>query len=83
MMYRTPEEHDANPPASWTVAKAGPRLWHLNDASGETIWSFPTKRDAEQARTEGFLADLYEKEGRWFRGEPVTGWKQYVAVAAG
>jgi hypothetical protein len=21
--------------------------------------------------------DLYEKEGRWFRGEPVSGWKPY------
>jgi len=76
-MFGSPEEHAANPPSSWKVVKAGPRLWHLTTKAGSVLTSMGTQRAAESGREEGFFANLYEKEGRWFRGEPVSGWKPY------
>ena len=77
-LHRTPEEHAANPPESWEVVKAAPRLWHLRQAGGQgALATCKTKREAERLRVEGWLVNLYEKEGRWFAGEPVSGWKPY------
>lgn len=80
-LHLTPEEHDADPPESWTVHKSG-RRWQLRSSSGAVLETFDTKTKAEAAKTSGFHASLYEKEGRWFKGEPVQGWKTYAQCLA-
>lgn len=76
-LYTTPQEHAANPPETWRVVRRGDRLWSLTDAQGATFQTFPTRREALSHREEGFYVDLYVKEGRWFAGERVAGWKRY------
>ena len=81
-LHMTPAEHDANPPHTWEVIKVAERLWELRQAGADyPLDTFTTKKAAEQARIDGHAARLYEKEGRWFRGEPVHGWKPYVPQA--
>lgn len=75
-LHLTPEEHDADPPSEWTVRKSG-RNWQLLSASGGVLDTFPTKTAAVAAKSGGFAFDLYQKEGRWFRGEPINNWKPY------
>lgn len=78
-MLFAPHEHAANPPHSWIVRKHG-RRWALCAACYDNpIDTFDTKREAEAAKLTGFHVDLYEKEGRWFRGESIPGWKPYQA----
>jgi hypothetical protein len=79
-LYNDPAQHAANPPATWQVRKATARLWHVVDAAGTTLESAPTKREAERLRLEGFCARLWEKERRWYAGEPVAGWRPYRDV---
>ena len=81
-LHLTPEEHDANPPSTWTVKKVADRRWSLCDKNGGIFDTFHTKREAEDGKTSGFTFNLYQKEGKWFRGEPVSGWKPYVAKTA-
>jgi hypothetical protein len=76
-LHLTPEEHAADPPSGWTVRKVG-RNWHLLARSGGTLDIFPTKREAEAGRSSGRVFNLYEKEGRWMRGEPIPGWRPYA-----
>lgn len=76
-MFLTPEEHVANPPSGWVVVKRG-RRWALESKSGSVIDTFDTKKQAEAGRTYGMYFNLYQKEGRWFKGEPVDTWKPYV-----
>jgi hypothetical protein len=76
-LHLTPQEHDADPPEGWTVAKSG-RRWHLLSRNGGVLDTFNTKREATEAKSKGFVFNLYQKEGRWFRGEPVPNWKPYV-----
>ena len=80
-LHQTLEEHDADPPSGWTVRKASDRRWQLVSRNGGTIDTFPTKRAAEHAKTSGFAFTLYQKEGRWFRGESIPGWRPYAATA--
>ena len=81
-LHATPQDHDADPPASWTVVKAADRAWRLTSSLGHTIDTFTTRRDAEEERESGRWVNLYAKEGRWFAGEPVTGWKPYAPAAS-
>lgn len=81
-LYSTPERHAANPPSTWRVVKAGPRLWNLVDQNDDVISSHRTKREAEEDKVSGPAVSLYEKEGRWYRGETVVGWKPYVPKPA-
>jgi hypothetical protein len=74
-LFSSPEEHAANPPATWQVVKVGTRRWGLATQAGYVLERFECKTDAEQGRTEGWAADLYDKETRWYAGEPVNGWK--------
>jgi hypothetical protein len=76
MIFASPAEHAANPPHTWTVCKRG-RKWALC-ALDHPLDFFDTKKAAEAAKTTGFIANLYEKERRWYAGEPVSGWKPYV-----
>lgn len=77
-LHLTPQEHDENPPRTWEVVKKRAGLWHLRQRGQENpIDSFATKREAEESKKSGRLVDLYENEGRWFRGEHVPGWKPY------
>jgi hypothetical protein len=72
------KDHAANPPSTWLVVKAAPRLWNLTTKDGGVIESRTTKKDAESLTQSGWLVSLYEKEGRWFAGESIPGWKPYV-----
>lgn len=78
-LHLTPAEHYADPPSNWTVRKSG-RNWQLLSKSGGVIDTFSTKRAAEGAKVAGFAFNLYQKEERWFRGEPVSGWRPYDAA---
>lgn len=75
-LHLTPEEHDANPPHTWEVVRHGNR-WQLQER-GNTLEAFTTRKAAVAAKSSGFLFDLYQKEGRWFAGEAVPGWKPYT-----
>ncbi len=80
-MLFSAQDHPVNPPGTWTVERQRVgRRWDLRTAAGVVISSFPTKRSAVAARTSGFYADLYAKEGRWYAGEPVAGWLPYQEV---
>ena len=74
-LHRTVVEHNADPPEAWQVQKISDRRWALRSAGGGTLDTFSTKREAQDAKVQGRLVDLYAKEGRWFAGLPVTGWK--------
>lgn len=77
-LHLTPEDHDNDPPNGWTVRKSG-RKWQLISRSGGVLDTFDTKSKAENAKTSGFIFSLYQKEGRWFKGESIPGWKPYSA----
>lgn len=81
-LYRTPEEHAANPPSTWVVTKVG-RRWALQDARGATLQTYDTKAGATLATKEGFWPRLYAQEGDWFAGRPVPGWKPYRQESVG
>ena len=81
-MFATAEEHAANPPGTWQAVKAAERIWHLRTASGTTLDTFRTRRDAEQARTSGHSFDLWHKLTRWHQGHTPAGWKTYAEVCA-
>jgi hypothetical protein len=78
-LFNGPQEHAANPPSTWEVHKAAPRLWQLRTRDGGVLHTTTTKRAAEDLRTSGFYASQYAKEGRWYAGESVPGWKPYRA----
>lgn len=76
-LFNSPEEHAANPPDTWVVAKHG-TSWHLSMKDGGVLDTYARKTDAEQARHTGFLVTLYETETRWYRGETIPGWRSYA-----
>lgn len=78
-LFTNPKEHAANPPETWTAHKHGNR-WQLRTKDGGTLDTFDTKTAAEQARTTGFLADLYAVETRWYNGETIPGWRSYAEL---
>jgi len=79
-LHLTPEEHDADPPSGWTVRKIADRRWQLLARNGAVLDTFLTKKEAERGKTCGFVFNLYQKEGRWFKGETPAGWRPYAAV---
>lgn len=76
-LHTTPAEHQADPPSSWTVKPLAGHRWQLVSSGGATLETFTTKRDALAAKSGGWWVSLYEREGRWFAGLPVPGWKLY------
>lgn len=80
-IFESPQEHAANPPATWTVRRVG-RRWALRTAAGTTLDTFDRKHQAEEGRTTGRMARLYADESRWYAGEQVRGWKPYQPPAA-
>jgi hypothetical protein len=76
-LHNTPQEHDADPPSSWAVVKIAERCWHLESSLGGQLGTYPTRHAALADKESGWLVNLYEKEGRWFKGEPVANWKPY------
>lgn len=77
-LYRDPVEHAANAPHTWQVVKLADRQWALTDKEGNRLSTFPRYMDADMARHVGWWVDMWEKEDRWYRGEPIPGWKPYV-----
>jgi hypothetical protein len=63
-LYASPEQHAANPPATWQVRKVRDRSWHVVDAAGTTIERAATRREAERLRLAGHAARLWETERR-------------------
>lgn len=81
-VFPSPEVHAANPPDTWIVQKHG-RRYELATSAGEPLdYSFERKSDAEQARTTGRAAKLYEQETRWYAGESIPNWRPYSEVKA-
>lgn len=76
-LFSNPTEHAANPPESWEVIKVYAGAWDLR-AGEATINRYPTRKQAVADRESGFYVSLYHKEDRWYRGEPVSGWKPYT-----
>lgn len=77
--FHGPQEHLANPPATWQVLKAADRNWQLCTKDGIPLESGqPTRRQAEADRESGPLARLYDNETRWYAGQSVTHWAPYV-----
>ena len=83
-LHHTPEDHDADPPARWQVVKVADRCWHLvSSLNSDAVFEYcTTRKAAEAARSDSSSALLYEKESRWFRGEPVANWKPYAVIVA-
>jgi hypothetical protein len=81
-LHLTPAEHDADPPSGWTVRKLTARRWQLLNRRGGVLDTFDTKKQAEEAKKSGFLVNLYEKEGRWFKGETPPGHRPYSECKA-
>lgn len=82
MSLFSPEDHPNNPPETWQVRQVTPRLWHLTDKDGRGVLdSRTTKREAEALKVSGWLVNLYEKEGRWYAGEAVAGWRPFASTA--
>lgn len=82
MLFSGPEAHAANPPDSWVVVKVVDRCWHLRTKDGGVLETRTTRRAAEECRTSGFVAELYEKERRWFAGENVHPWRPWAEIEA-
>lgn len=76
-MFSSREEHAANPPSTWVVAKSSGG-WGMGPASGGEFCRYPTEKTALQATREGRWVGLYEKEARWYAGEQVDNWRPYV-----
>lgn len=72
------KDHADNAPETWKVVhiKAG-RRYELQTKDGVALVSHPTKKACEADKVAGFFVNLYEKEGKWFAGERIAGWKPY------
>lgn len=83
-IFDNPEQHAANPPETWEVVRVTDRHWDLRPRGAEdaSLATYPTKRQALLARTEGTWFDLYHREGRWYAGEDIPNWKPYAEVLA-
>lgn len=77
-MFANPADHAANPPESWIIAKVAAGVWQIR-IGDNVLDSYPTRKRALEDTVSGFYVNLYRKEERWFRGEPVYGWKAYAA----
>jgi hypothetical protein len=80
-LHLTPEDHNADPPEKWIVVKVGEKCWQLDTSLGHALGHYPTRKAAEADKLTGPYVSLFEKEGRWFRGESIAQWKPYVPRA--
>lgn len=77
----TPEHYAENHPDTWQVVKLANRQWSLTDKNGWPFQCYPTKKEAEANRTEGFYVKLYNTEVDWMNGgHGMNGWKPYAQV---
>jgi uncharacterized protein YbdZ (MbtH family) len=81
-IYLTLEEHEANPPETWSIVKVADRCWHVVDARGAVLQSEKTRRACLDQVECGWLATAYAKEGRWMRGETPPGHRSYAECLA-
>lgn len=81
-VYSTPEDHATNAPETWEVRKGAERVWQLVDRQGTVLDARKTRREAVELLTSGFVFDLYQREGRWYAGEKISGWKPWAQVKA-
>jgi hypothetical protein len=70
-LHMTLADHDADPPSAWQVVKVAKRCWHLDSSLGGTIDTYTTRNAAEAGKEGGPPVTLWEKEGRWMRGEAI------------
>ena len=69
-------------PSTWQVVKVADRLWHLDNAQGVNLGGYRTRKEAEAGKVSGAYVTLWEKEGRWMRGDTPAGWRPYADVKA-
>lgn len=81
-LFNTPESHAANSPETWKVVKRADRLWAIITFDLGILETFSTKRDAERNLEQGWLVDQYNKEGRWYAGEDIPGWRSWADCLA-
>ncbi len=79
-LFSGPEEHAANPPETWRIVKAAERVWNVCPKdSDDVITSCKRKIDAEMLKEPfSWLYAAYAKEGRWYAGENISGWRPYA-----
>lgn len=81
-LFAGPEQHAANPPATWQAVKSG-RAWAVATADGKILeHSHRTKRDALEAVSSGWAARQWDKEARWYAGETPAGQRSYAECQA-
>jgi len=79
-LFGSAEEHAANPPESWEVAKVhdAPPIWHLRPKGAEyPLESYSTKKAAEADRVEGHWVREYHRDSDWYAGKPQPGIKPH------
>lgn len=87
-LFQSPEEHAANGPDTWRVEKVRDGLWAILTAHGDPqnpgdrLETYPTRKSAVEGLEHGWAAGLWEKERRWYAGEPVRGWKTWAECKA-
>lgn len=77
-LFKSPQEHAANPPSTWQVVKVATGSWSLRTRDGAELDRQSTKKAAEALKVTGFYVTLYDKEGRWYKGEAIPNWRPYV-----
>jgi len=80
-LFSGPTEHAANPPETWKAVRVGDRNWQLVTLSGTVINSYASKAQADGS-IDLVWRVIYDREARWYAGEPITGWKPWAAVKA-
>ena len=81
-LFDSPELHAANPPSTWQVVRLCSTVWYVTPhgykPGDSPLVGRKTKKEALAALTSGDAFNLYEKESRWYRGEPILGWRPYT-----
>lgn len=86
-LFSGPEEHAANPPETWQVARVQVGnhrpTWYLATADGGHLSSaHETRKAAESELSAGFYFDLWHREGRWYAGETPPGHRSWAECKA-
>jgi hypothetical protein len=83
-LFSTPQTHAENAPETWQTVKVADRAWEVQTKDGTTLTRMTRKVDADMVRTcpESFMRMAYDKEGRWYAGAQIPGWKSWAECKA-
>lgn len=76
-MFANPTDHFDNSPDTWQVIRTGERRWCVATKDGAILDVYQTRRQAQAALSDGFMAAHYDKVSRWYLGERIPGWRMY------